>query len=105
MPSGKQELAESPIQARVLDQFPDDMGTGRKQALKKIEGILKDFYGLRDTVRLFTHPGGYSCGRSMDEKDQYDILLNLYRAADANLAAAYNALEAGYRMGREIGRG
>ena len=105
LPSGKQELTESPIQARVLDQFPKDMGTGRKQALKKIEGILKDFYGLRDTVRLFTHPGGYSCGRSMDEKDRYDILLNLYRAADANLAAAYNALEAGYRMGREIGRG
>jgi hypothetical protein len=105
LPSGKQELAESTIQARVLDQFPNDMGTGRKQALKKIEGILKDFYGLRDTVRLFTHPGGYSCGRSMSEKDQYDILLNLYRAADANLAAAYNALEAGYRMGREIGRG
>nr|DAK94199.1 MAG TPA: regulatory protein [Bacteriophage sp.] len=105
LPSGKQEIAESPIQARVLDQFPKDMGTGRKQALKKIEGILKDFYGLRDTVRLFTHPGGYSCGRSMDEKDRYDILLNLYRAADANLAAAYNALEAGYRLGREIGRG
>ena len=105
LPSGKQELAESPIQARMLDQFPKDMGTGRKQALKKIEGILKDVYGLRDTVRLFTHPGGYSCGRSMSEKDQYDILLNLYRAADANLAAAYNALEAGYRMGREIGRG
>lgn len=105
LPSGKHEIAESPIQARVLDQFPKDMGTGRKQALKKIEGILKDFYGLRDTVRLFTHPGGYSCGRSMSEKDQYDILLNLYRAADANLAAAYNALEAGYRMGREIGRG
>lgn len=105
LPSGKQEIAESPIQAHILDQFPKDMGTGRKQALKKIEGILKDFYGLRDTVRLFTHPGGYSCGRSMDEKDRYDILLNLYRAADANLAAAYNALEAGYRMGREIGRG
>ena len=105
LPSGKQDITESPIQARVLDQFPKDMGTGRKQALKKIEGILKDFYGLRDTVRLFTHPGGYSCGRSMDEKDRYDILLNLYRAADANLAAAYNALEAGYRMGREIGRG
>lgn len=105
LPSGKQDITESPIQARVLDQFPKDMGTGRKQALKKIEGILKDFYGLRDTVRLFTHPGGYSCGRSMDEKDRYDILLNLYRAADANLAAAYNALEAGYRVGREIGRG
>ena len=105
LPSGKHALAESPIQAHVLDQFPKDMGTGRKQALKKIEGIMRDFYGLRDTVRLFTHPGGYSCGRSMDEKDRYDILLNLYRAADANLAAAYNALEAGYRMGREIGRG
>ena len=105
LPSGKHQITESPIQARVLDQFPKDMGTGRKQALKKIEGILKDFYGLRDTVRLFTHPGGYSCGRSMDEKDRYDILLNLYRAADANLAAAYNALEAGYRMGREISRG
>ena len=105
LPSGNQEIAESPIQAHILDQFPKDMGTGRKQALKKIEGIMKDFYGLRDTVRLFTHPGGYSCGRSMDGKDRYDILLNLYRAADANLAAAYNALEAGYRMGREIGRG
>lgn len=105
LPAGKQEITESPIQARVLDQFPKDMGTGRKQALKKIEGILKDFYGLRDTVRLFTHPGGYSCWRSVSEKDRYDILLNLYRAADANLAAAYNALEAGYRMGREIGRG
>ena len=105
LPSGKHEITESPIQARILDQFPKDMGTGRKQALKKIEGIMRDFYGLRDTVRLFTHPGGYSCGRSMSEKDQYDILLNLYRAADANLAAAYNALEAGYRMGREVGRG
>ena len=105
LPSGKHEITESPIQAHILDQFPKDMGTGRKQALKKIEGIMKDFYGLRDTVRLFTHPGGYSCGRSMDEKDRYDILLNLYRAADANLAAAYNALEAGYRLGREIGRG
>ena len=92
LPSGKQEIAEAPIQAHILDQFPKDMGTGRKQALKKIEGIMRDFYGLRDTVRLFTHPGGYSCGRSMDEKDRYDILLNLYRAADANLAAAYNAL-------------
>ena len=105
LPQGKQEVAESPIQARVLDQFPKDMGIGRKQALKKIEGIMRDFYGLRDTVRLFTHPGGYSCGRSVSEKDYYDILLNLYRAADANLAAAYNALEAGYRMGREVGRG
>lgn len=100
LPSGKQKIAESPIHARVLDQFPKDMGTGRKQALKKIEGILKDFYGLRDTVRLFTHPSGYSMGRSLSEKEQYEILLNLYRAADANLAAAYNALEAGYRLGR-----
>ena len=105
LPQGKQEVAPSTVHARVLDQFPKDMGTGRKQALKKLEGILKDFYGLRDTVRLFSHPGGYSCGRSVSEKDYYDILLNLYRAADANLAAAYNALEAGYRMGREVGRG
>lgn len=65
LPHGKREVTESTIQARVLDQFPKDMGTGRKQALKKLEGILKDFYGLRDTVRLFTHPGGYSCGRSV----------------------------------------
>lgn len=105
LPQGKHEVEPSTIHAHILDQLPKDMGTGRKQALKKLEGILKDFYGLRDTVRLFTHPGGYSCGRSVSEKDYYDILLNLYRAADANLAAAYNALEAGYRMGREVGRG
>lgn len=105
LPEGKQEIAESPIQARIIEKFPKDMGAGRKQALKKIEDILKLFYGLRDTVRLFTHPGGYSMGRSLSEKEQYEILLNLYRSADANLAAAYNALEAGYRLGREVGRG
>ena len=105
LPQGKQEIAESPIQARIIEKFPNDMGTGRKQALKKIEDILKLFYGLRDTVRLCVHPGGYSCGRSVSEKDRYDILMSLYHAADANLAAAYNALEAGYRMGKEIGRG
>lgn len=104
LPSGRQEIAESPIPVRMLDQFPKDMGTGRKDALKKIESILKQFYGLRDVVRLFTHPGGYSTGRSLSEKEQYEILLNLYRSADANLAAAYNALEAGYRLGREAGR-
>ena len=105
LPSGRQEIAESPIPVRMLDQFPKDMGTGRREALKKIEAILKQFYGLRDTVRLFTSPGGYSSGRSLSEKEQYEILLNLYRSADANLAAAYNALEAGYRLGREAGRG
>lgn len=105
LPSGKQEIAESPIQARIIEKFPKDMGAGRKQALKRIEDILKQFYGLRDTMRLCVHPGGYSCGRSASEKDRYDILMSLYHAADANLAAAYNALEAGYRMGREIGRG
>lgn len=105
LPEGKQEIAESPIQARIIEKFPKDMGAGRKQALKKIEDILKLFYGLRDTVRLCVHPGGYSCGRSVSEKDRYDILMSLYHAADANLAAAYNALEAGYRLGREVGRG
>lgn len=99
-----QQAATSPIPVRILDQFPKDMGTGRREALKKIEAILKQFYGLRDTVRLFTSPGGYSMGRSLSEKEQYEILLNLYRSADANLAAAYNALEAGYRLGKEVGR-
>ena len=105
LPSGRQEIAESPIPVRMLDQFPKDMGTGRREALKKIEAILKQFYGLRDTVRLFTHPGGHNTGRNMSDKERYEILINLYRSADANLAAAYNALEAGYRLGREVGRG
>ena len=105
LPAANQEVATSPIQARIIEKSPKDMGAGRKQALKRIEDILKQFYGLRDTMRLCVHPGGYSCGRSVSEKDRYDILMSLYHAADANLAAAYNALEAGYRMGREIGRG
>ena len=105
LPQGKQEVAPSTVHARVLDQFPKDMGTGRKQALKKLEGILKDFYGLRDTVRLFSHPGGYSCGRTVAEKERYDILMNLYHVAEANIVSAYQALEAGYRLGREVGRG
>lgn len=40
-----------------------------------------------------------------EEREAYEILHNLYVAADESLCAAYNALDAGYKLGRLYGRG
>ena len=86
--------------------FPADMGSDRKEAMERIARDMRaSFSVVRNIVRIGCHPGGYSMNRSLSEREAYRILENFHVAADESLAAAYNALEAGYRFGRLVGRG
>ena len=63
------------------------------------------FTVVRNIVRLGCHPGSKTMRMSLDEREAYETLHNLYTAADESLCAAYNALDAGYKLGRLYGRG
>lgn len=107
-PAAPATPAEQPMpdaeRLRPFDgKYPDDMYAGRKRAMQRIEKILADFRALRSDVQICCHPGGHSLIMSKDEKERYSVLVDLYRTADFNLAAAFNALEAGYRLGKQVG--
>ena len=89
--------------------FPDDMGSDRKEAMQRMERIAREMHTnfgvVRNIVRLGCHPGSKTMRMRPDEREAYEILHNLYVAADESLCAAYNALEAGYKLGRLYGRG
>ena len=104
LPSTPPALPPAPEFAFRTD-FPADMHTGRKDALRKIQSLMAGVTAARDVVRLFCHPGGKSMRMTLDEREIYDALYQLYCAADDSLLAAYRALDAGYRIGRQYGRG
>lgn len=104
LPSTPPALSPAPEFAFRTD-FPADMNTGRKDALRKIQSLMAGVGAARDVVRLFCHPGGKSMRMTLDEKEIYDALYQLYCAADDSLLAAYRALDAGYKIGRQYGRG
>lgn len=104
LPTASTALSLAPEFAFRTD-FPADMTTGRKDALKKIQSLMAGVGAARDVVRLFCHPGGKSMRMTLDEKEIYDALYQLYCAADDSLLAAYRALDAGYKIGRQYGRG
>lgn len=104
LPSATPALSPAPEFAFRTD-FPADMHTGRKDALRKIQSLMAGVGAARDVVRLFCHPGGKSMHMTLDEKEIYDALYQLYCAADDSLLAAYRALDAGYKIGRQYGRG
>lgn len=104
LPTAPTALSPAPAPAFRTD-FPADMHTGRKDALRKIQSLMAGVTAARDVVRLFCHPGGKSMRMTLDEKEIYDALYQLYCAADDSLLAAYRALDAGYRIGRRYGRG
>lgn len=97
-----------PVQTFRAD-FPDDMGSDRKEAMQRIARIAREMHTnfgvVRNIVRLGCHPGSKTMRMRPDEREAYEILHNLYVAADESLCAAYNALEAGYKLGRLYGRG
>lgn len=99
---GRQALPTAPA---FRTEFPADMTTGRKDALRKIQSLMAGVGAARDVVRLFCHPGGKSMRMTLDEREIYDALYQLYCAADDNLLAAYRALDAGYKIGKQYGRG
>ena len=106
---GKQALPTAPAALSPAPtfrtEFPADMHTGRKDALRKIQSLMAGVGAARDVVRLFCHPGGKSMRMTLDEREIYDALYQLYCAADDSLLAAYRALDAGYKIGRQYGRG
>ena len=104
LPTATPALSPAPEFAFRTD-FPADMHTGRKDALRKIQSLMAGVGAARDVVRLFCHPGGKSMHMTLDEKEIYDALYQLYCAADDSLLAAYRALDAGYKIGRQYGRG
>ena len=85
------------------------MGSDRKEAMQRMERIAREMHTslgvVRNIVRLGCHPGSKTMRMRPDEREAYEILHNLYVAADESLCAAYNALEAGYKLGRLYGRG
>lgn len=104
LPTATPALSPAPEFA-FRTEFPADMHTGRKDALRKIQSLMAGVGAARDVVRLFCHPGGKSMRMTLDEKEIYDALYQLYCAADDSLLAAYRALDAGYKIGRQYGRG
>lgn len=109
-PTDKESLAVATSTALAFRaDFPDDMGRDRKEAMQRIERIARDmhtsFTVVRNIVRLGCHPGSKTMRMSLDEREAYETLHNLYTTADESLCAAYNALDAGYKLGRLYGRG
>lgn len=109
-PTDKESLTVAASTALAFRaDFPDDMGRDRKEAMQRIERIARDmhtsFTVVRNIVRLGCHPGSKTMRMSLDEREAYETLHNLYTAADESLCAAYNALDAGYKLGRLYGRG
>lgn len=102
LPSATPALSSAPA---FRTDFPADMHTGRKDALRRIQSLMGGVGAARDVVRLFCHPGGKSMSMTLDEREIYDALYQLYCAADDSLLAAYRALDAGYKIGRQYGRG
>lgn len=109
-PTDKESLTVAASTALAFRaDFPDDMGRDRKEAMQRIERIARDmhtsFTVVRNIVRLGCHPGSKTMRMSLDEREAYETLHNLYTTADESLCAAYNALDAGYKLGRLYGRG
>ena len=109
-PTDKESLTVAASTALAFRaDFPDDMGSDRKEAMQQIERIARDmhtsFTVVRNIVRLGCHPGSKTMRMSLDEREAYETLHNLYTTADESLCAAYNALDAGYKLGRLYGRG
>lgn len=109
-PTDKESLTVATSTALAFRaDFPDDMGRDRREAMQRIERIARDmhtsFTVVRNIVRLGCHPGSKTMRMSLDEREAYETLHNLYTAADESLCAAYNALDAGYKLGRLHGRG
>lgn len=92
----------APAAPVLRPDFPADMDNGRKDALKKIQSLTWGVHAALDVVKLFCNPR-YIPGPAADVP--LDIALNLFKSAQANLVAAYNDLEAGYRLGKFFERG
>lgn len=92
-------LPSAPSTPPVIEdrRIPDAMAELRK--------LVTHCGMVRNIIHIECHPGGKSMRMTLDEKEIYDALYQLYCVADDSLLAAYRALDAGYKIGRQYGRG
>lgn len=91
----RESVTVPPAAPGFREDLPADMDAGRKDALKKIQRLTWGVHAALDVVRMFCNPKYTAPTGAIP----LEIALNLYRSAEANLVAAYNDLEAGYRLG------
>lgn len=96
--------APSPVSTFRTD-FPADMEAGRKDALQKIRSIMDAMAAARSVVSLFCYPAQRTMDMPRARRLTYDAQHDFYAAALDCLSAAHAALEAGYTLSRQHGRG
>lgn len=74
-------------------------------AMEELRKLVTHCGMVRNIIHIECHPGGKSMRMTLDEREIYDTLYQLYCVADDSLLAAYRALDAGYKIGRQYGRG
>lgn len=102
-PTVKKSLTvAAPTSLPFRADFPADMSDGCKDALGKIQRLTWGVHAALDVVKMFCNP---KWNADAQNNVPHDIAINLFRSAEANLVAAYNDLEAGYKLDRLYGRG
>lgn len=93
---------EPKTETDIAPDLPADMDSGRKDALKRIQRLTWGVHAAHDVLLLSVNP---KWNRAARHNIPFEIALNLFRSAEANLVAAYNDLEAGYRLSQQFARG
>lgn len=102
-PSGSPSSSTEPkTETGITPDLPADMDSGRKDALKRIQRLTWGVHAAHDVLLLSVNP---KWNRAARHNIPFEIALNLFRSAEANLVAAYNDLEAGYRLSQQLVRG
>lgn len=79
--------------------------SGVPYALAELRELVARCGRVRDIIHMEGHPGGVSMNLNPQEREGRRALICMYQIAVDSMYAAYNALEAGYRLGRLYGRG
>lgn len=100
--NGRALPASAPVSTEFSfrSEFPADMDAGRKDALRKIQGCMRDILAARDVVSMFCYPAPSVMNTSAKRPLTYAARHDFYAAALDCLSAAHAALEAGYRLNR-----
>lgn len=102
-------LPPAPALPANQDKVPSPMKADRKEAMERIKRLSEQarigFGIVRNIVAINCSSCGISSCAPQAEHDVLDVLDGLQATASSSLAAAYNALESAYRLGRCYGRG
>ena len=98
LPADRKEELPPPLP----QDLPADMDDGRKDALRKIRSIMDSMLAARSVVNLFLYPRPVNMNSPHFERLTHNAQHDFYAAALDCLSAAYQALEAGYRLQHAI---